>query len=34
MFKKKLTHFVGTLDPVKTAELDRALARALEIELR
>jgi hypothetical protein len=34
MFKKKLTHFVGTLDPVKTAELNRALARALEIELR
>ena len=32
MFKTKLTHFVGTLGPAKTVELNRALARALEIE--
>lgn len=33
MFKSKLTHFVGTLSPVKTVELNRALAYALELPL-
>jgi len=32
MFKTKLTHFVATLGPVRTGELNRALARALELE--
>ena len=32
MFKTKLTHFVGTLGAAKTADLNRALARALELE--
>ncbi len=31
MFKSKLTHFVGTLSPVKIAALNRALAYALEL---
>ena len=31
MFKTKLTHFVGTLSPIKTTELNRALAHALEL---
>lgn len=33
MFKTKLTHFVDTLSPAKIAELNRALAHALEIPL-
>ncbi len=32
MFKTKLTHFVATLGPVRTGELNRALARALELD--
>ncbi len=32
MFKTKLTHFVGTLGPAKTVDLNRALARGLELE--
>ena len=32
MFKTKLTHFVGTLSPAKTVDLNRSLARALEPE--
>ena len=31
MFKAKLSHFVSTLSPAKTAELNRALAQALEL---
>ena len=31
MFKTKLTHFVGTLSPMKQDELDRALRYALEL---
>jgi mRNA-degrading endonuclease toxin of MazEF toxin-antitoxin module len=31
MFKAKLTHFVGTLSAAKLAELDRALACALDL---
>jgi len=31
MFKSKLTQFIGTLTPVKLAELDRALAVALDL---
>ena len=31
MFKSKLTHFVGTLSPTKIAQLNRALAYALEL---
>lgn len=31
MFKDKLTGFVSTLSPVKTVELNRALAHALEL---
>ena len=31
MFKSKLTQFVGTLSPIKIAELNRALAYALEL---
>ena len=31
MFKAKLTHFVGTLSPIKISALNRALALALEI---
>jgi mRNA interferase MazF len=31
MFKRKLTHFAGSLSPVKIKELNRALAYALEL---
>ncbi len=31
MFKSKLTHFVSTLSPFKVAQLNRALAHALEL---
>ena len=31
MFKKNLTHFVGTLSPGKNQTLNRALAVALEL---
>lgn len=31
MFKRKLTHFVGTLSPAKMKELNRALKSALEL---
>jgi len=31
MFKRKLTHFAGTLTPTKLKELDRALKYALEL---
>jgi mRNA interferase MazF len=31
MFKVKLTHFVGTLSGTKIADLDRALAHALDL---
>jgi mRNA-degrading endonuclease toxin of MazEF toxin-antitoxin module len=31
MFKRKLTHFVSTLAAAKLAQLDRALAHALEL---
>ena len=31
MFKTKLTHFIGTLSTAKLAELDRALACALDL---
>ena len=31
MFKRKLTHFVGTLSPAKLKHLDRALRYALEL---
>jgi len=31
LFKRKLTGFVSTLSPAKVAELDRALAIALEL---
>ncbi len=31
MFKRKLTHFVGSLSPNKIAALNRALAYALEL---
>jgi mRNA interferase MazF len=31
MFKHKLTHFVSTLSATKLAQLDRALAHALEL---
>jgi len=31
MFKRKLTHFVGTLSPTKIRELNRALRYALEL---
>jgi mRNA interferase MazF len=34
MFKSKLTHFVSTLSTFKLAQLNRALAQALEIPLR
>jgi mRNA interferase MazF len=34
MFKSKLTHFVSTLSTFKLAQLNRALAHALEIPLR
>ena len=33
MFKSKLTHFAGTLSPAKIADLNRALAHALELPL-
>lgn len=33
MFKTKLTHFVGTLSPAKLAELNHALAAALELSI-
>jgi mRNA interferase MazF len=33
MFKPRLTHFVATLAPAKIAELNRALAHALELPL-
>jgi mRNA interferase MazF len=33
MFKKKLTHFVSTLSAFKLAQLNRALANALELSL-
>ena len=33
MFKAKLTQFVGSLSPVKLRALDRALARALALQL-
>ncbi|OFV87084.1 MAG: hypothetical protein A3J75_01420 [Acidobacteria bacterium RBG_16_68_9] len=33
MFKAKLTHFVGTLSAQKVAELNRALASALDLPL-
>jgi mRNA interferase MazF len=33
MFKSKLTHFVSTLSATKIAELDRALAHALDLAL-
>jgi mRNA-degrading endonuclease toxin of MazEF toxin-antitoxin module len=31
MFKRKLTHFVSTLSAFKLAQLNRALAHALEL---
>ena len=31
MFKKKLTHFAGTLSPAKRHELNRALSYALQL---
>lgn len=31
MFKKKLTHFVGTLSPEKQRELNRALSYAFQL---
>jgi hypothetical protein len=31
MFKKKLTHFVGTLPADKLKEMNRALSSALEL---
>lgn len=34
MFKKKLTHFVSTLSALKLAQLNRALANALELPIR
>jgi mRNA interferase MazF len=34
MFKNKLTHFVSTLSAFKLAQLNRALANALELSLR
>jgi mRNA interferase MazF len=34
MFKSKLTHFVSTLSPFKLAQLNRALAQALELPSR
>ena len=34
MFNRKLTHFVSTLSAFKLAQLNRALAHALEIPLR
>jgi mRNA-degrading endonuclease toxin of MazEF toxin-antitoxin module len=34
MFKSKLTNFVATLSPMKTRELDRALAIALDLPIR
>ncbi len=33
MFKRRLTDFVSTLAPAKVADLDRALASALELPL-
>jgi mRNA interferase MazF len=33
MFKNKLTHFVSTLSAFKLAQLDRALAQALDLPL-
>jgi mRNA-degrading endonuclease toxin of MazEF toxin-antitoxin module len=33
MFKSKLTHFVSTLSTTKLAQLNRALAHALELPL-
>jgi mRNA interferase MazF len=33
MFKNKLTHFVSTLSTTKLAQLNRALAHALELPL-
>src|SRR5262249_51349312 len=33
IFKSKLTNFIATLSPTKTAELDRALAFALELPI-
>jgi len=33
MFKSKLTHFVSTLSATKIAELNRALAHALDLAL-
>lgn len=32
MFKRKLTHFVGTLSDERLAQLDRALAYALDLK--
>ena len=34
MFKNKLTHFVSTLSAFKLAQLNRALAQALELPPR
>ena len=34
MFKRKLTHFVSTLSAFKLAQLNRALAHALELSFR
>jgi hypothetical protein len=34
MFKRKLTHFVSTLSAFKLAQLNRALAHALELPSR
>jgi len=34
MFKRKLTHFVSTLSTFKLAQLNRALAHALELSPR
>ena len=34
MFKRKLTHFVSTLSAFKLAQLNRALAHALELPTR
>jgi hypothetical protein len=34
MFKSKLTHFVSTLSSFKLAQLNRALAHALELPSR
>jgi mRNA-degrading endonuclease toxin of MazEF toxin-antitoxin module len=33
MFRAKLTHFVATLSPARIAELNRALAHALDLPL-